>query len=207
MKYIIPALRFKIFMTILLGLVYPLTMTGISQWIFPKQSHGDLVSQGGVIVGSQWLSQKFQNVNYFWSRPSVGDYNPLPSGGSNLGPTSQDLKKIFEERKSKLQAAHPEQKMDPPQDLLFASASGLDPHISLQAAFYQAQRVAQSRHMSIDQVNQLIRKATEGRSLGFLGEPRVHVLSLNLSLDQFQDLNHTFEKSTGQKPEVVPTQE
>jgi len=188
MKYFMPALRFKLFMTLLLGLLYPFAITGISQVLFPKQSAGEFLSRGGQVLGSHWISQKFEKPEYFWPRPSAVDYNPLPSGGSNLSPASADLKKAFDERKTKLKSAHPGQSMEPPQDLLFASGSGLDPHISPEAADYQIQRVASARKMNLDQVRTLVEKATEQRQWKILGEPNVNVLALNLSLDQAQGI-------------------
>ncbi len=188
MKYVIPAIRFKLFMTLLLGLIYPFAMTGISQTLFPRQASGDFLIRGGQVIGSRLIAQKFERSNYFWSRPSGVGYNPLPSGGSNLGQASADLKKVVDERKAKLQASHPDQMGEPPQDLLFASGSGLDPHISPAAAQYQLQRVAKARNMSIEQVQKLIEQATEGRQFGILGEPTVHVLTLNMALDRIQGI-------------------
>lgn len=188
MKYVIPAIRFKLFMTLLLGLIYPFAMTGISQTLFPRQASGDFLIRGGQVVGSRLIAQKFERSDYFWSRPSGVGYNPLPSGGSNLGQASADLKKVVDERKAKLLASHPDQEGEPPQDLLFASGSGLDPHISPAAAQYQLQRVAKARNMSIEQVQKLIEQATEGRQFGILGEPTVHVLTLNMALDRIQGI-------------------
>ncbi len=189
MKYVMPAIRFKIFMTILLGLAYPLFMTGVSQTVFPLQANGDFVMRGGQLVGSVLIAQNFEKADYFWPRPSAIAYNPLPSGGSNLGQASQDLKKAVDERKAKLKAAHPEQSTEPPQDLLFASASGLDPHISPEAAQYQAQRVAKARNLDFQIVQKMIEQATFGRQLGILGEPTVNVLTLNLALDKSQGID------------------
>lgn len=188
MKYVLPAIRFKLFMTLLLGLIYPLMMTGVAQSLFPRQASGDFVSRGGQVIGSRLIAQKFEKPEYFWPRPSAVDYNPLPSGGSNLGQASADLKKIFDERWAKLKQAHPEQAGEPPQDLLFASASGLDPHISPAAAQYQLQRVAYARGLSIEIVQSLIEQASEPRQWGILGEPTVNVLALNLALDKSQGL-------------------
>lgn len=188
MKYLIPAVRIKIFMTILLGLAYPFLMTGISQVVFPRQANGDLLKRGDQIIGSKLIGQNFERVEYFWSRPSAISYNPLPSGGSNLGQTSQTLKDLVNERRLKIKSSHSDQIIEVPQDLLFASASGLDPHISPEAAHYQILRVAKARHMSEEQILNLIEQATEKRSLGFLGEPFVNVLVLNLALDKSQDI-------------------
>jgi K+-transporting ATPase ATPase C chain len=201
MKYVMPAIRFKLFMTILLGLIYPFAMTGISKVIFPRQASGDFISRGGQVVGSSLIAQKFEKLEYFWSRPSGVDYNPLPSGGSNLGQASGDLKKAVDERRAKLKAAHSDQTGEPPQDLLFASASGLDPHISPDAAQYQLNRVAKARNISPDQVQKLIEQASEGRQWGILGEPTVNVLALNLALDKAQGI----ESAPVLAPTPVPT--
>ena len=188
MKYVMPAIRFKLFMIVLLGFLYPFVMTGISQAIFPRQASGDFLTRGGQVVGSRLIAQKFEKSEYFWSRPSAVDYNPLPSGGSNLGLASADLKKIVDERKTKLKAAHPEQTVEPPHDLLFASGSGLDPHISPAAAQYQLQRVAKARNITNEKVQSLIEQASEGRQFGILGEARVNVLVLNMALDTAQGI-------------------
>ena len=187
MKYLIPALRFKIFMTVLLGLIYPFMMTGISQLIFPTQANGDFVSREGVVIGSKMIGQNFEKLEYFWSRPSAISYNPQPSGGSNLAQTSVALKQTVDERRAKLKGAHPEQTIEPPQDLLFASASGLDPHISFEAAQYQLQRVAKARGLDSAQVQKMIDGVTEGRQFGILGEKTVNVLVLNLALDNAKE--------------------
>lgn len=183
MKYILPSIRFTILMTILLGLIYPFAITGISQVLFPRQANGDFVSRGGQVVGSLLIAQNFEKTEYFWPRPSAIGYNPLPSGGSNLGQAAAALKSSVDERRAKLKAAHPEQTSEPPQDMLFASASGLDPHISIAAAQYQMQRVAKARNMNTEQVQKLVERATEQRQLGLFGEPTVNVLALNLTLD------------------------
>jgi len=187
MKYLLPAIRFKIFFTILLGLIYPLAMTAVSQFLFPNQASGNFIARGGQVVGSMRIGQSFEKSEYFWPRPSAVSYNPLPSGGSNLGQASEDLKKTVNERKAKLQAAHPELG-EPPQDLLFASASGLDPHISIEAAQYQLTRVAKARSLNPDQVQKFIEQATKNRQLGIFGEPTVNVLVLNLALDESQGI-------------------
>jgi K+-transporting ATPase ATPase C chain len=194
MSHWMPAIRIKIFLTVLLGLIYPFVMTGLSQALFPRQASGSFIDKNGVLVGSDWIAQKFEKPQYFWPRPSGVDYNPLPSGGSNLGPTSADLKKAVDERRAKLQTAHGANHPVPP-ELLFASGSGLDPDISPEAALYQAERVANTRHMELNQVQGLIQQFTQARDLGFLGEPRVNVLKLNLALD---------EKSPLDNPEAKP---
>ncbi len=187
MKYLIPALRFKIFMTVLLGLIYPFTMTGISQMIFPTQANGNFISRDGQIIGSKLIGQNFEKPEYFWPRPSAISYNPQPSGGSNLGQANSALKQTVDERRAKLKAAHAEQTKEPPQDLLFASASGLDPHISFEAAIYQLQRVAEARALDPVQVQKMIDDVTESRQFGILGEKTVNVLKLNLALDKAKE--------------------
>lgn len=188
MKYLMPAIRFKIFMTILLGLIYPFAMTGVSQVAFPNQANGQLIMRHGQVIGSALIAQNFEKQNYFWPRPSAVSFNPLPSGGSNLSQTSADLKKVVDERREKIKAAHLEQSAEPPQDLLFASASGLDPHISIEAAEYQVQRVAKNRNLSVDEVKKLVTESTEERQFGLFGEPTVNVLLLNLALDKKQGI-------------------
>lgn len=189
MKHFLPALRMLLFMTLVTGVAYPLLVTGISQSIFSQQASGQLLERSGVIVGSTLLSQKFEGPNYFWGRPSAVGNNPLPSGGSNLSQINGDLKKTYEERKEKLKAAHPNMTVEPPQDLLFASGSGLDPHISPEATQYQLQRVATARGMDSAAVKKIVDEMTEGRQFGILGEPRVNVLALNLALDKAQNID------------------
>jgi K+-transporting ATPase ATPase C chain len=199
MKYLMPAVRFKIFMMILLGLIYPFAMTGVSQVLFPRQASGDLIQRGGQLLGSQLIAQKFEKPEYFWPRPSAIDYNPLSSGGSNLGPTSEDLKKAVDERRAKLKSAHVDQAGEPPQDLLFASGSGLDPHISPVAAEYQVSRVANARKLSVEQVHQLLGQATENSQWGVFGDPTVNVLALNLALDKSQGIETAPASPSGTK--------
>ncbi|WP_409477723.1 potassium-transporting ATPase subunit KdpC [Pseudobdellovibrio sp. HCB154] len=188
MKHLLPALKFTIFMTLLLGLIYPLMMTGITQVLFSENANGQLIKRGDVVVGSKLIAQNFEKVEYFWPRPSAVGFNPLPSGGSNLGQAAAGLKQAVDERRTKLKAAHPEQTGEPPQDLLFASGSGLDPHISPEAAYYQLQRVAKARNMSPAEVQNTIDKVTEARQFGILGEKTVNVLALNLALDKAQGI-------------------
>ncbi|PWU20309.1 MAG: potassium-transporting ATPase subunit C [Bdellovibrio sp.] len=186
MKNLVISLRISVVFAVLLGLLYPLAMTAISVLVFPHQAGGEFVTRQGQAVGSILIAQKFSRPEYFWPRPSAIDFNPLPSGGSNLGLASQDLKKAVEERRLKLKAAHPEQTGEPPQDLLFASGSGLDPHISPEAAEYQAQRVARTRSLALEEVRRLIESVRERRQIGILGESTVNVLVLDLALDEAQ---------------------
>jgi len=174
-------------MTIILGILYPLVITGITQAIFPHRAKGSLLVTEGKVIGSALIGQKFESERYFWPRPSAIDYNPLPSGGSNLGPTSAELQKQIASRRSMLLKAHALcEKTIIPLDLLFTSGSGLDPHISPEAAKFQVKRVARARGFdrnTENRLNQLIDEYTEPRTLVILGEPRVNVLKLNLALD------------------------
>ncbi len=175
-------------MLIVLGLAYPLAMTITSQALFSDKANGSLLKRGGVLIGSDLIAQKFEHPGYFWPRPSAVDYNPLASGGSNLGQASEDLKKIVNERTVKLKPLNPEQSIEPPQDLIFASASGLDPHISIEAADYQVERVAHERKMNPKEIRILLASLTEGRDFKIFGEPKVNVLALNLALDKLQGI-------------------
>lgn len=189
MKQIIPALRLLIFMTFLTGVVYPLLVTGIAQICLPKQANGNLMERNGEFIGSELIGQKFESDRYFWSRPSAIDYNPLPSGGTNLGPSSLDLKKAVDDRKASLKQRNPNSG-EPPQDLLFTSASGLDPHISLEAAEFQIARVSNARGVKVTALRQLVAELAEKRQFGIFGEPRVNVLKLNLSIDALAQQEH-----------------
>jgi K+-transporting ATPase ATPase C chain len=180
-----PALVMIALFTVLTGLVYPMAMTGLAQLIFPRQANGSLIEQDGRIVGSALIGQPFQGERYFWSRPSATApaYNGAASTGSNLGPLNTDLVTAFRDRAQALRAAHPEQTGAIPVDLLTASGSGLDPHISPAGALYQVGRVARARGLDEAAVRDLVAEHTESRQLGVLGEPRVNVLLLNLALD------------------------
>ncbi len=172
--------------TLLTGVVYPLAVTGLAQVIFPTQANGSLIRQNGRVVGSTQIGQPFDDPRYFWGRPSATapfPYNAAASAGSNLGPSNPALIEAVQARIAALQAADPGNTQAVPVDLVTASASGLDPHISLAAALYQAPRVARARGLAAEAVEQLVAQYTEGRQLGFLGEPLVNVLKLNLALD------------------------
>jgi K+-transporting ATPase ATPase C chain len=181
-----PALVLFALLTLITGVVYPLVVTGVGQAAFHRRVNGSLIQSGDRLIGSQLLGQPFSGPKYFWSRPSAGPqpYNGAASGGSNQGPINHALETAVKERISALQAADPTNTAPVPVDLVTASASGLDPHISPAAAEYQVARVARERNVPVEQVRRLVAQATEGRQLGILGEPRVNVLELNLSLDQ-----------------------
>jgi K+-transporting ATPase ATPase C chain len=179
MRTVIQSLRIYIVLTFLTGILYPLAMTGIAQLLFPRRANGSEVVENGKLIGSDLLAQKFESPRYFWPRPSAADYATVASGASNKGPTSRDLKKSIVERREKFGN-------DAPVDLLTASGSGLDPHISPEAARSQIQRVADARRMSIQQISSLVDQTIEPPQFGFLGEPRVNVLRLNQALDQLR---------------------
>jgi K+-transporting ATPase ATPase C chain len=173
-------------MTVVTGVVYPLAMTAVAQLVFPDSANGSLIFRDGKAVGSTLVGQEFQQAKYFWGRLSAtspSPYQAAASSGSNFGPLSPDLQLAAKKRLEVLRAADPDAGGPVPVDLVTASGSGLDPHISPAAAYYQAGRVARARGVPVEQVQALIDTHTEGRSLGFLGEPLVNVLLLNLALD------------------------
>lgn len=182
-----PAAVLLALFTLLTGLVYPLAVTASAQLLFPRQANGSLVEANGRVVGSSLVGQAFDDARYFWGRPSATTpvpYNAAASSGSNLGPTNPALATAVRERVAALRAAHPDQASTPvPVDLATASGSGLDPHVSPAAALFQVHRVARARALTDERVRRLVLEHVEGRSLGFLGEPRVNVLRLNLALD------------------------
>lgn len=181
-----PALSLFVLLTAVTGIAYPLLVTGVAQLAFPAQAAGSLVAKEGKPVGSALIGQNFTDPQYFWGRPSATapiPYNGTGSGGSNLGPLNPALMDAVKARVDALKAADPGNTALVPVDLVTTSASGLDPHISVAAADYQAARVARARGMAPQAVRKLVERHTEGRLLGFLGEPRVNVLALNLALD------------------------
>ena len=181
-----PALVLFLVLTLITGVAYPLVVTGIAQVAFPGQAAGSLLIKDGKPVGSSLIGQNFSDPKHFWSRPSATapqPYNGVASGGSNLGPLNPALTDGIKSRIDALHAADPTNKAPIPVDLVTASASGLDPDISLAAAFYQAPRVARERGVPLEAVRTLIAAHAHGRWLGILGEPRVNVLELNLALD------------------------
>jgi K+-transporting ATPase ATPase C chain len=180
------AVRMLLVLTVLTGVVYPLAVTAIAQIAMPSAANGSLLVVDGKVVGSSLIGQGFADPKHFWSRPSAtspNGYNAAASSGSNYGPLNVALTDAVKSRVATLVDADPQHRRPVPVDLVTASASGLDPHVSLAAARYQVARVAQARGLSPDVVQQLVDRHTEGRALGFLGEPRVDVLGLNLALD------------------------
>lgn len=181
-----PAVMLFVLLSIITGLIYPLLVTGIGQALFPKQAVGSLIERDGKLVGSRLIGQNFTDPKYFWGRPSATapqPYNAAASSGSNLGPLNPALKDVVESRVKALRAADPGNTQPVPVDLVTASASGLDPHISPAAVEYQMARVARVRGLAPEAVRDLVARHTEARQWGVFGEPRVNVLELNLALD------------------------
>ena len=190
-----PALTLLMLLTVVTGILYPLAVTGIAQLVFPHQANGSLIMQEGQVVGSELIGQSFDEPKYFWGRLSATGafpYNAFNaetltgSSGSNYGPLNPALVAAAQARMDALKAADPSNTAPIPVDLVTASGSGLDPHISVAAAEYQVHRVAQARGLTDEAVRELVARYTDGRQLGFLGEPRVNVLKLNLALDGIQ---------------------
>ncbi|WP_148714620.1 potassium-transporting ATPase subunit KdpC [Chitinolyticbacter meiyuanensis] len=189
MKLIRPAVTIFALLTVITGVAYPLAVTAIAEVGFKEQAHGSLIEQDGRVVGSRLIGQSFTDPRYFWGRPSATGpmaNNGAASSGSNLGPSNPALHGAVKARVAALRAADPGNTAPVPVDLVTASASGLDPHISPAAAAYQAPRIARLRGVALPQVQALIAAHTEGRQLGVLGEARVNVLTLNLALDALQ---------------------
>ena len=190
MKPLYISLKIFLFFTILTGIIYPLFITGIAQIVFPEKANGSLILHGTKIIGSELIGQQFDTSIYFTSRPSAVSYNPMPSGGSNLGLTNSKLKNLVSERRKNFIEFNQLDSFTPiPSEMLFASASGLDPHISQQAALLQADRIVKARRFNIfqrEKLVQCIKELTEPPQLLCLGEERVNVLLLNLKLDEIK---------------------
>jgi K+-transporting ATPase ATPase C chain len=185
-KSVVQSVLMIVVMTLVLGIAYPFAITGLAALLFPAQATGSILERDGAAVGSALLGQPFDDPKYFWGRPSATapmPYNGAASSGSNLGPTNPALADAVKARVEKLRAADPGRSGPVPADLVTASGSGLDPHISPAGAAYQVPRVASARGLAPDRVSALVAAHTEGRQWGFLGEPRVNVLRLNLALD------------------------
>lgn len=190
-----PLLSVFVLLTLITGIFYPLLVTGLAQLLFPFQANGSLIKHNDKVLGSELIGQNFSGMQYFWSRPSATAINPYNafdkatltgSSGSNLGPLSQLLFNTVQTRVNNLQRIDPGNKSKIPMDLVTASGSGLDPHISLLAIYYQIPRVANSRGLNELEVTLIADKLIENRQFGFLGEPRVNVLMINLALDGIQ---------------------
>lgn len=180
------ALRMTLVTLVLTGLAYPLMITGLAQVLFPRQANGSLITAGGRVVGSELIGQGFKQPAYFQSRPSAAGtdgYDAANSGGSNLGPTSRKLRDRVIADLARLRTENPDAPGAVPVELVTTSASGFDPHLSPEAVLWQLPRVAAARGVSVDVIRPLVEARVEGRTLGFLGEPRVNVLLLNLDLD------------------------
>jgi K+-transporting ATPase ATPase C chain len=189
LRQIRPAIVVFVLLSVVTGVVYPLVVTGISMVLFPSAAEGSLIrDKDGKVLGSRLIGQPFDDDRYFWGRPSATTpaYNAAASTGSNLGPTNPALLDAVKSRVAKLKSTAADPRAKVPGDLVTASASGLDPHISPAAAYYQVQRVAAARRISVDRVHSLVERHVEPRTLGILGEPRVNVLLLNLALDELR---------------------
>ena len=188
-----PAVVLFLLLSLITGIAYPLATTALGKWLLPAQANGSLIEKDGKLIGSSLIGQNFTEPQYFWGRPSAtGPYpnNAAASSGSNQGPLNPALAEAVKARVNALKAADPDNTLPVPVDLVTASASGLDPHISPSAALYQASRVAKARSLSIASVQTLINANTKVRQWGVFGEPRVNVLNLNIALDK-----NTLEKS------------
>ena len=188
LKQIYPAFAITVVLTVLLGVIYPLAVTGLAQLIFPRQAAGSLIEKDGKVIGSSLIGQPFSGPGYFHSRPSAAGsgYDGTASGGTNLGPTNQ---KLMDNVKAAAESLREENPGSPvPIDMVTASASGLDPHITPAAAEFQVPRVARERGVNAEEVRRLVREHTEGRQFGVLGEPRVNVLELNLALNSVRPM-------------------
>ena len=189
MKLLIQSILLTLVFTVITGIAYPLAVTGLAQLLFRNQANGSLLQRDGKIAGSALLAQPFAGATYFWPRPSAGSYATVPSGASNLGPTSPVLQSnVVANARAFREGNHLPDSTPVPADMVFTSGSGLDPHISPEAARLQIARVAEARTAEVARVTALVAQYTERPQLGFLGEPRVNVLKLNLALDRAIDL-------------------
>lgn len=192
-----PAISLFILLAILVGVIYPLIVTGLGDVLFPHQVHGSLLSKNGQVIGSALIGQNFTSPGYFWGRPSATDdfpYNPLSSRGSQFGPSNPLLIQTVAARVALLRKFSSNPRQPAPVDLVTASASGLDPEISLAAALYQTDRIARIRHLPVEKLDKLVDTVAEKRQLGLLGEPRVNVLKLNLALDELSQSTHSTKR-------------
>lgn len=190
MRNAIRALRMFLWMSLLTGIIYPLLILLIAQTTASNKANGSLIVRKDSVIGSSLIAQKFESTHYFWSRPSAGDYDPMHSGGSNLSPTSSKLKKLVEERQQKIITADGIKKVDLiPDELVYASGSGLDPHISPETAYFQINRIVNARNnpnITKETLRQLIDKKSQKRVLDFIGQAYVNVLELNLAMDEIK---------------------
>jgi potassium-transporting ATPase KdpC subunit len=190
MKILSVSIRIFLFFTIVTGFIYPFLITGIAQLVFPKKANGSLILNNNKIIGSELIGQTFDSAKYFSSRPSAITYNPLPSGGSNYGLTNSKLKRLLSERRSYfIEFNNLDSTVAVPSEMLFASASGLDPHISPDAALLQVEHVAKARHLNGKQKIEIIKcihELTEEPQIMCLGEKRINVLMLNIAIDKLQ---------------------
>jgi potassium-transporting ATPase KdpC subunit len=188
------ALKFLLVMIILTGIIYPIVMTGIAQVSFPLKANGSMIKKDGIIIGSELIGQKFDSTIYFWSRPSATGYNPVPSGASNYGPTSDTLKKLVTARRILFAKMNSIEDLNiVPEEMAFASGSGLDPHITPDAAIMQVNRIAKARNFDNNQKEkllQIVKDMTEMPQLLILGEKRINVLMLNIELNKISE-NHS----------------
>lgn len=203
MKHILSSVRITVFLMLVLGVAYPAAVTLIAQIAFPKQANGSLIYENGQLRGSELIAQNFEKPEYFWPRPSAVSFNPLPSGGTNLGSTAKALQDAAKERSEKLRGSNPGAG-DPPQHLLFASGSGLDPHQSVAAVQYQASRVATARGLPPEDIQKLISSHIEGRQLGILGEEVVNVLALNRALDKMKPVQQPPTQEPAEQDQIQP---
>ncbi|MDP2887372.1 MAG: potassium-transporting ATPase subunit KdpC [Bacteroidota bacterium] len=188
---LIISIKIFAFFTVLCGIAYPLLITGIAQLVFPEKANGSLIIQENKVIGSELIGQKFDSIIYFSSRPSATEYNPMPSGGSNLGPTSSKLKQLVVDRRAQfVEFNQLSRSENVPSEMLYASASGLDPHISPKAALLQVERIVKARNFDNNQKQQIMKsisELSEAPQFSFLGENRINVLVLNLELDKLDN--------------------